>query len=177
MVRIEDLMALGLTRRKAHELAVELGFGKADEYPDQILPAIRARLGTTAKSQPKPGFAAHTAAAEEYAAEAQEDLAYVQEAAENRAAGMLVALDTLTMFHCSTRQFQNKNLQHQVNESRKRVKQVLSGVASFYEPTNFLSQTLAGQLMSGTGEAGSMNLIDSAKSNGDASEIADVELV
>jgi hypothetical protein len=136
MVRVEDLMALGLTRRKVHEMAIELGFGKADEYPDEAMPAFQAKLANSPKNNGnngKSGFSsAHTAAAEEYAADAQEDLQYVQEAAENRAAGMIVALDTLTMYHCATRQFNNKSLQRQVNESRARVKQVLTGVAAFY---------------------------------------------
>jgi hypothetical protein len=175
MVQVEDLMALGLTRRRVHELAVELGFGKADQYPDEIVPALQAKLMGSTKTKAQGNFSAHSAAAEEYAAAAQEDLAYVQEAAENRAAGMLVALDDLTMLHCATRQFSSKKLQRQVNESRNRVKQVLSGVAAFYEPQHFLSQTPLGQLMNG--ESGSTNLIESGESSSSESEIADVELV
>lgn len=171
MVRVEDLMALGLTRRKVHEIAVELGFGKADEYPDEVLQAFQEKLGQESTPNPGKGFSgAHTAAAEEYAADAQEDLGYLSEAAENRAAGMLVALDTLTMYHCATRQFTDQNLQRQVNESRQRVKQVLAGVAAFYEPEHFLSQTPLVQMVNGTGGTGLISSMKSLNGSGDASE-------
>jgi hypothetical protein len=179
MVRIEDLMALGLTRRKAHDLAVELGYGKLDEYPDEVLQAFQEKLGTETRrtNSKQSGFSsAHNAAAEEYAADAQEDLQYVQEAAENRAAGMLVALDALTMYHCATRNFENKGLQRQVSESRQRVKQVLTGVAAFYEPSHFLSQTPLGQLVKATGGNGLTSSMKSLNGNGSELELSDVEV-
>jgi hypothetical protein len=180
MVSVEDLMGLGLTRRKVHEIAIELGLGKAEEYPDDSVPAFQAKIANGSKgngSNGKSGFSsAHTAAAEEYAADAQEDLQYVQEAAENRAAGMIVALDTLTMYHCATRQFTNKSLQKQVNESRSRVKQVLTGVAAFYEPTSFLSQTPLGQLMNGIGDNGLTSSMRSLSGNGSELEPNDLEV-
>lgn len=178
MVRVEDLMALGLTRRKVHEIAVELGFGKSDEYPDEVLQAFQERLGQKAPQDNKKGFSgAHTAAAEEYAADAQEDLQYLQEAAENRAAGMLVALDTLTMFHCATRNFKNQTLQLQVNESRQRVKQVLAGVAAYYDPEHFLSQIPPGPIANGTGGNGLISSMKSLNGSGNEFELSDAELI
>jgi hypothetical protein len=176
MVCIEDLMALGLSRRKVHEIALELGYDKADEYPDKVFTAFKQRLAE-GSSERDPEFAnAHSAAAQEYAAAAQEDLQYVQEASENRAAGLLVALDTLTMLHCATRKFNNPVLQSQVNESRQRVKQVLAGVAAFYEPTNFLAQTPLAQPQSRTGGNGLTSSMKSLNGSGKDFDLHAVEV-
>jgi hypothetical protein len=73
----------------------------------------------------------------------------IEVAAENRAAGMLVALDTLTMVKCATRKFSDPQLQQTVDESQARLRQFLSGVATVYDPENFLAQTPQAQIAAG----------------------------
>lgn len=180
MVCIEDLMEEGFTKRKIQDTAIELGFGKSNQYSQEQLVAIRQELCAD-ESEPKrqPGYTnAYSAASEEYAEAAQQDLKDVQLAAENRAAGLLVGLDTLTMLHCATRKFTNPELQEKVNESQQRVRQVLTGVSAFYEPEYFLSQTPLGQIQdSQTGANGSISSTRSLGGSGDELELSDVEIV
>lgn len=137
MVHITELMEHA-TRRQVEDIAKRMGFAKADEYPDEVLQAVKEFSATNKRS---PSAKAEAAGNQASAAEAEDDLKYVQAAAENRAAGMLIALDSLTMMHCATRQFSDPKLQTAVDESRQRLKQMLSGVAGYYSPERFLAQT------------------------------------
>jgi hypothetical protein len=83
----------------------------------------------------------------------------VRAAAEQRAAGILVSMDALTMLHCATRQFSDPNLQQSVDESRSRLKEMLTGVALYYQPENFLSATP----ISTIGVSGSVGYLNSSK--------------
>lgn len=86
MVSITELMKYG-SRRKIEAIAAEMGYGKAEEYPDEVLEAVKKRTHSEKRSVSE---TAHTAADAETAAGAEADLQYVQRAAENRAAGLLI---------------------------------------------------------------------------------------
>jgi hypothetical protein len=162
MVSITELMKYG-SRRKIEAIAAEMGYGKAEEYPDEVLEAVKKRTSSEKRSVSE---TAHSAADAETAAGAEADLQYVQRAAENRAAGLLISLDALTMMHCASRQFSDLKLQQAVDESQTRLKQMLAGVAVYYDPDHFLSQTPLIQIM-----AGGHDLTPSPKSlNGRPSE-------
>ena len=170
MVRIEDLMEYG-SKRKVTAIAKELGYSGPD-YPDEVLAEVKRRLG--ADPGPSVSATAHSAAESEQADEAQADLKSVQSAAENRAAGLLVALDTLTMMHCASRKFTDPNLQQAVDESQNRLKQMLSGVANYYEPTTFLAPTPLAQLA--TGGNGSTPSLNGNGKPSSATELIDLEV-
>lgn len=150
-VTIEQLMQYG-TRRKVEGIAAEMGYPKATEYPDEVLEEVKKRCSSGKKRSVS--AKAQSVAEEETANAAEQDLKNVQRAAENRAAGMMVALDSLTMMHCATRKFSDPNLQQAVEESQSRLRQMLSGVALVYEPEAFLAQTSLAQIVAG--ESGSM---------------------
>lgn len=147
MVKIEELMEHG-TRRKVEGIAAEMGYTKAAEYPDEVLEEVKRRCTTTSKKRSVSEKAQETAE-QKTAAGAEEDLKSVSQAAENRAAGLLVALDSLTMLHCATRKFSDPNLQNAVDESQSRLKQMLAGVALVYDPEAFLAQTPLAQIAPG----------------------------
>lgn len=149
MVKLEELMQYG-SRRKVEAIAAEMGYAKAPEYPDEVLEEVIKRSGNgNGKKKKSATERAQSVAEQETAASAEEDLKSVQQAAENRAAGILVALDSLTMLHCATRKFSDPNLQQAVDESQTRLKQVLEGVAAFYSPEAFLAQTPLAQIAAG----------------------------
>jgi hypothetical protein len=161
MVRIEELMEYG-SRRKVEGIAAELGYPKAEEYPDEVLEEVKRRCrkrSVSAKAQ--------AAAEDETYAGSKEDLHYVRQAAENRAAGILVALDSLTMMHCATRQFSDPYLQQAVDESQCRLKDMMAGIASFYQPEIFLAPT---PLITGgvSGEPGSRRSLGGSEKPSDA---------
>jgi hypothetical protein len=156
MVRIEELMEFA-TRRRVEQIAAEMGFPKATEYPDEVLDEVKIRCAKNKKRTVS--SQAHTAAERETASTAHEDLDMVRQAAEQRAAGILVAMDSLTMLHCATRQFSDPNLQGAVDESRSRLKEMLTGVALYYQPENFLSTTPLATL----GGSGSVGYLNSSK--------------
>jgi hypothetical protein len=168
MVRIEELMEYG-TRRKVEAIATELGYPKAEEYPDEVLDEVKRRCkkrSVSAKAQ--------AAAEEETYADSKADLQYVRQAAENRAAGILVALDSLTMMHCATRQFSDPYLQQAVDESQARLKDMMAGIASFYQPEVFLAPTplITG---GGNGESGlrpSLSGSEKPSNNNDVNVVA-----
>jgi uncharacterized protein YbaA (DUF1428 family) len=145
MVSITELMKYG-SRRKVEAIATELGYPKADEYPEAVLEEVKRRANSQKQSVSEK---AHTAAESETAAGAEEDLRYVQQAAENRAAGLLISLDALTMMHCASRQFSDPKLQQAVNESQSRLKQMMAGIATYYDPDHFLSPTPLAQVTAG----------------------------
>lgn len=141
-VTIEQLMQYG-SRRKVEGIAAEMGYPKGTmEYPDEVLEEVKKRYSKKRSAS----ASAHSAAEQEIVNNADQDLKGVHQAAENRAAGMLVALDSLTMFYCATRKFSDPDLQQAVNESQTRLKQFLGGVASVYDPEVFLAQTPLAQL-------------------------------
>ena len=159
MVSITELMKYG-SRRKIEAIAAELGYPKSHEYPEAVLEEVQRR---TSGNRNSVSAKAQSAAESESAAGAQEDLQYIQQAAEHRAAGLLVALDSLTMMHCATRQFTDPKLQQTVDESQGRLKQLLAGVAVYYEPDHFLAQTPLAQLSAGrTGSILSLNCSDTS---------------
>ncbi|WP_299493077.1 hypothetical protein [Acaryochloris sp. IP29b_bin.137] len=145
MVPITELMKYG-SRRKIEAIAAELGYPKANEYPEAVLEEVQHRAASQKQSVSEK---AHTAADSETAAGAEEDLRYVQQAAENRAAGLLISLDALTMMHCASRQFTDPKLQQAVNDSQTQLKQMLAGVAVYYDPDHFLSPTPLAQITAG----------------------------
>jgi hypothetical protein len=112
---------------------------------------VRKRLGNRKGKGKKRSAStnAQSAAQEEAANAASQELHSIQEAAENRAARMLVALDSLTMMHCATRQFSDPDLQQAVDESQTRLRQFLGGVASSYNPKFFLATTPLVQMAAG----------------------------
>lgn len=148
MVKIEELMEHG-TRRKVEGIAAEMGFPKAVEYPDEVLEEVKRRSTTTNSKKRSVSAKAQETAEQQTANSAEEDLKSVNAAAENRAAGLLVALDSLTMLHCATRKFSDTNLQNAVDESQSRLKQMLAGVALVYDPEAFLAQTPLAQIAPG----------------------------
>ena len=155
MVPITELMAYG-SRRKIEAIASELGYPPAEAYPDEVLTAVQQR--DQAESWSKSSTSAHAAATSEQAAEAEVDLGQVQQAAESRAAGLLVALDTLTMMHCATRKFSDPNLQQAVDDSQNRLKHMLTGITTYYHPDHFLAQPpLAQGMTGGDGLTASLN--------------------
>lgn len=157
-VRIEELMQHG-SRRKVEGIAAEMGCPKGTvEYPDEVLEEVKRRCSKKRSVSEK----AQSAAEEETANTGEQDLKNIQGAAENRAAGMLVAFDSLTMMHCATRKFSDPDLQQAVNESQMRLKQFLGGVASVYEPEAFLAQTPLAQIAAG--ESGSPRSLPGSKS-------------
>lgn len=145
MVPITELMQYG-SRRKIDAIASELGYPKADEYPEAVLEEAKRRANTQKQSVSEK---AHTAANSETAAGAEQDLKDIQQAAENRAAGLLISLDALTMMHCASRQFTDIKLQQAVNESQGRLKQMMAGIATYYDPDHFLSPTPLAQITAG----------------------------
>lgn len=169
MVKIEELMEFG-TRRKVEGIAAEMGYAKAAEYPDEVLEEVKKRCTTTNKKRSVSEKAQETAE-QKTAAGAEEDLKSIQAAAENRAAGLLVALDSLTMYHCATRQFTDPNLQNAVDESGSRLKQMLAGVALVYDPEAFLAQTPLAQIAPGERrETGLTRSLNGSSSPSSASE-------
>lgn len=166
MVKIEELMEHG-TRRKVEGIAAEMGYPKAVEYPNEVLEEVKRRSTTTSKKRSVSAKAQETAD-EQTANSAEEDLKSVNAAAENRAAGLLVALDSLTMLHCATRKFSDPNLQNAVDESQSRLKQMLAGVALTYDPEAFLAQTPLAQIA--PGENGLMRSLPGSSSPSSASE-------
>ena len=145
MVPITELMKYG-SRRKIEAIALELGYPKADEYPVDVFEEVKRRASNRKQSVSEK---AHTAADSETAAGAEQDLKYIQQAAENRAAGLLISLDALTMMHCASRQFTDLKLQQAVNESQGRLKQMMAGIATYYDPDHFLSPTPLAQITAG----------------------------
>ncbi len=147
MATIEQLMEHG-SRRKVEGIAAEMGYPKGTvEYPDEVLEEVKQRCSNGKKRSVS--AKAQSAAEEETANTAERDLESVQQAAENRAAGMLVALDSLTMMHCATRKFSDPSLQQAVDESQARLRQMLSGVAMVYDPEAFLASTPLAQIAAG----------------------------
>jgi hypothetical protein len=153
MVRIEELMEF-TSRRKAEQIAEEMGYSRAEEYPEVVLQEVKRRSkkrSVSAKAQ---------AEAEETGyGNSQQELDAVRSAAETRAAGLIVALDSLTMMHCATRKFSDPYLQQAVDESSDRFKDMLAGYASFYQPDVFLASTplIAGGI---SGALGSRKLLN-----------------
>lgn len=136
------------SRRKIEGITTKLGYPKGTaEYPDEVLEEVKSQCSKKRSVSAK----AQEAAEEETASAAEADLKSVKEAAENRAAGMLIALDALTMHHCATRQFSDSNLQQAVDESQTRLRQFLGGVASVYDPEAFLASTPLAQIAGGNG--------------------------
>lgn len=133
MVRIEEKMEF-TSRRKAEQIAEEMGYPRAEEYSEVVLQEVKRRSkkrSVSAKAQ---------AEAEETGyGNSQQELDAVRRAAETRAAGLIVALDSLTMMHCATRKFSDPYLQQAVDESSDRLKDMLAGYASFYQPQVFLA--------------------------------------
>lgn len=159
MVNIEQLMQFG-TKRKVEAIAAEMGYPKGTmEYPDEVLEEVKKRCSNGKKRSVS--AKAQSAAEKETANTAEADLKSVQQAAENRAAGMLVALDSLTMLHCATRQFSDPKLQQAVDESQSRLRQMLGDVALLYEPESFLAQTPLVQIAAG--ESGSARSLPGSK--------------
>lgn len=146
MVTIEQLMEHG-SRRKVEGIAAKMGYPKAKEYPDEVLEEVKKQCTDSKKRSVS--ARAQEAAEEETANTAEQDLKSIEVAAENRAAGMLVALDTLTMVKCATRKFSDPQLQQTVDESQTRLRQFLSGVATVYDPENFLAQIPQAQIAVG----------------------------
>lgn len=156
-VTIEQLMQHG-TRRKVEGIGAEMGYPKGTtEYPEEVLEEVKKRCSKKRSASAN----AQAAAEQETENTAEQDLKNIQAAAENRAAGMLVALDSLTMLHCATRKFSDPNLQQAVNESQSRLRQMLGGVAAIYEPEAFLAQTPLVQIA--PGESGSMRSLPGSK--------------
>jgi hypothetical protein len=160
MVTIEQLMEFG-TRRKVESITVKMGYPKGTtEYPDEVLDEVKKQCRNGRKRSVS--AKAQEAAEDETANTAERDLKSIQQAAENRAAGMLVALDSLTMMHCATRQFSDRQLQEAVDESQTRLRQFLGGVATVYDPENFLAPTPLVQVAAG--ESGSMRSLEGSSS-------------
>ncbi|MGB7417391.1 MAG: hypothetical protein WA902_24555 [Thermosynechococcaceae cyanobacterium] len=53
------------------------------------------------------------------------------------------------MMHCASRQFSDIKLQQAVNESQGRLKQMMAGIATYYDPDHFLSPTPLAQITAG----------------------------
>lgn len=165
MASIEELMRYG-SRRKVEGIGAELGCPKGTaEYPEEVLEEVKKRCSKKRSVSSR----AQSAAEEETANTAEQDLKSIQQAAENRAAGMLVALDSLTMFHCATRKFSDPKLQQAVDESQSRLRQMLNGVALIYEPESFLAETPLVQIAAGESGLtrslpGSKNLLSGSES-------------
>lgn len=158
MATLEDLMQYG-SRRKVEGIAAEMGYPKGTiEYPDAVLEEVKKR----AQKKRSVSAKAQEAAEDETANAAEADLKSIEVAAENRAAGMLVALDTLTMVRCATRKFSDPNLQQAVDESQTRLRQFLGGVATVYDPEAFLASTPLAQIAAG--ESGSTRSLPSSSS-------------
>lgn len=158
MVTIEHLMQYG-SRRKVEGIAAEMGYPKGTtEYPSEVLEEVKKRCKKRSVSD-----RAQSAAEEETTNTAEQDLKSVQQAAENRAAGLLVSLDSLTMFYCATRKFSDPDLQQAVNESQSRLREMLAGIALVYEPESFLAQTPLVQIAAG--ENGSARSLPGSKNS------------
>ncbi|WP_250124943.1 hypothetical protein [Chroococcidiopsis sp. CCMEE 29] len=169
MVTIEQLMQYG-SKRKVEGIATEMGYSKGTvEYPDEVLEEVKKRCNGGKKRSVS--AKAQEAAEQQTANTAEQDLQSIQQAAENRAAGLLVALDSLTMMHCAARKFSNPELQKTVDESQTRLKQFLGGVALVYEPESFLAQTPLAQIAAG--ESGSMRSLNGSSSLSSASELSE----
>lgn len=158
MATLEDLMQYG-SKRKVEGIAAEMGYPKGTaEYPDEVLEEVKRR----ATKKRSVSARAQEAAEDEAVSTAEQDLRSIEIAAENRAAGMLVALDALTMHKCATRKFSDPKLQQVVEESQMQLRQFLGGVATVYDPENFLSQTPLAQISAGGN--GSTRSLPSSKS-------------
>lgn len=150
MVTLEDLMQHG-SRRKVEGIAAKMGYPKGTtQFPNEVLEEVKNQCSKKRSVSAK----AQEAAEDETANTADADLKSITAAAENRAAGMLVALDSLTMMHCATRKFSDQNLQQAVDESQSRLRSLLSGVATVYDPEAFLAQTPLA--LEAAGDSGSM---------------------
>lgn len=159
MAKLEDLMQYG-SRRKVEGIAAEMGYPKGSvEYPTEVLEEVKKQ----ATKKRSVSARAQEAAEDETANTAEQDLRIIEIAAENRAAGMLVALDALTMHKCATRKFSDPKLQQVVEESQTQLRQFLGGVATVYDPENFLSQSPLAQIAAG--ESGSMRSLPSSSSS------------
>jgi hypothetical protein len=161
MVTIEQLMEFG-SKRKVEGIAVKLGYPKGStEYPDEVLEEVKKQCNNGKKRSVS--AKAQDAAEDQAANTADADLKIIDAAAEARAAGMLVSLDSLTMLHCATRKFSDPNLQEAVNESQTRLREFLGGVATVYNPENFLSTTPLAMIA--TGESGSMRSLPASNNS------------
>lgn len=169
MVSIGELMEHG-SRRKIEKFAQGMGYEPAEEYPDEVLDELLKRNGHKESVSEK----AHNAAEAESATGAAIDLESVQAAAENRAAGLLIALDALTMMRCADKKFKDPHLQAAVDESGDRLKQMLVGVGSYYNPESFLSSTLQAERQ--LGGSGTTGWATSPSSSSDDLELSSVEI-
>lgn len=170
MVAVEDLLAHG-SRRQIEEIAASLGHEPASEYPDDLASEIMGRLQQKRKGKGKKqsvGANTQSAAGQETELGAEKDLRNADKAADNRAAGMLVAIDSLTMWKIASRQLSDPSLQSLVDESHERLNQFFNNVAVVYEPEAFLAQTPLAQIA--TGENGSMRSLPGSSSLPTASE-------
>ena len=159
MATLEQLMQYG-TRRKVEKVGSEMGYPKGTiDYPNEVLEEVKKQHGKKSVSA-----RAQDAAEHETADTAEHDLHSIQQAAENRAAGMLVAFDSLTMMHVATRKFADPKLQKAVDESQIHLRQMLGNVASTYEPEAFLAGTPLAQIAAG-GENGSMRSLPTKNSS------------
>ncbi len=157
MASIEELMQYG-TKRKVEGIGTEMGYPKGTvDYPNEVLEEVKRRHGKKTYSS-----TAQTAAEQEAENTAEEDLRSVERISESRSAGMLVALDALTMHHCATRKFRDPNLQKAVDESQARLRDFLGGAVNVYDPEAFLAQTPLAQLR--PGENGSMRSLPPSSS-------------
>jgi hypothetical protein len=164
MVTLEDLMQHG-SRRKIEGIAAKMGYPKGTtQFPDEVLEEVKSQCAKKRSVSAK----AADAAEDEAASTAEVDLKSIEVAAENRAAGMLVALDTLTMVKCATRKFSDSNLQQAVDASQGRLRQFLSGVATVYDPEVFLAQTPLA--LEAVGESGSMRSLPSSSNSSVSAE-------
>jgi hypothetical protein len=132
---IEDLMALGFTRRQVDTAASKLGYPKANEYPDEVRNALLERQAKKGRS--KAQQVAEDAAEQQVNAAMEEDLKDIDEGAQRRAAAMCVGRDALTLYYLATGKFSIPDLKDAVDGSRDRLKSALRG--DTYEPEAFLS--------------------------------------
>ena len=135
MFAVEDLMQVGFTRRQVDTIAQELGYARADAYPEPVRDELLKRKGKGKKSKPDQTM---DEAAQEHAAAMGIDLQDVDEGAQRRAAAMAVGRDALTLYYLATHNFTVPGLKDAVDGSRSKLKEALRG--EFYEPEAFLSQ-------------------------------------
>jgi hypothetical protein len=138
MFAVEDLMKLGFTRRQVETIALELGYARSAEYPEDVHEALLTKKNQK-KTKPEQAM---DDAAQEHAASMGIDLQDVDEGAQRRAAAMTVGRDALTLYYLASQQFTVPGLSDTVDASRNRLKDALRG--EFYEPEAFLSQRAIG---------------------------------
>ncbi len=164
MVTIEQLMQYG-TRRKVEGIAAEMGYPKGTkEYPDSVLEEVKKRCS---KKQSVSERVADTAE-QETDNTFDADLKKAQCAGERRAAGMLMAMDSVMMMCIATRKFSDPDLQQMVDSSQKRVDQFFSNVEFVYDPENFLEQIPLAQIA--VGESGSTRSLPGSRNLSSESE-------